>query len=63
LLESDLVEGVLVEPLAPADEEAEDSEVAEDPVLDFPSPDEDAVDVADAVAVSACLPFFRASDG
>jgi hypothetical protein len=57
---SDLLEEVAVEPLPPDEEEPESPE---DPVLDFPSPDEDALDVADAVAVSACFAFFRASDG
>jgi hypothetical protein len=42
----------------------EEAEVSEGRVLDFPSPDEDSVDVAGlAGPVSASLAFFLDSDG
>jgi hypothetical protein len=46
------------------DEEDEDAAASADAVLDFPSPDEEAADVADLVdPVSASLAFFLDSDG
>jgi hypothetical protein len=44
--------------------DGEEAVASEDDVLDFPSPDEDAVDVVDlADPASACLAFFLSSDG